>query len=96
MGHDLDEEYGNQQPSELDIYLQANKGGRPRQHLLLLTRRAQKHRLKDLKNQVKIFADKEEGGDLKSVCLTLFLLALRSGNEHKQADELEAMMQGKK
>lgn len=96
VGHDLDEQYGKQQSSELDIYLLTNKGGRPRQHLLSLTRRAQKHRLKELKNQVKIFADKEEGGDLKSVCLTLFLLALRSGNEHKQADELEAMMQGKK
>ncbi|GLD60215.1 V(D)J recombination-activating protein 1 [Lates japonicus] len=55
----------------------------------------QKHRLRDLKNQVKVFADKEEGGDLKSVCQTLFLLALRSGNEHRQADELEAMMQGR-
>lgn len=41
-----------------------------------------------------MFAEKEEGGDVKSVCLTLFLLALRAGNEHKQADELEAMMQG--
>jgi len=74
--------------------LPVNKGGRPRQHLLSLTRRAQKHRLRDLKNQVKVFAEKEEGGDVKSVCLTLFLLALRAGNEHKQADELEAMMQG--
>lgn len=96
LGHDLDEQEANQQSSELDSYLLANKGGRPRQHLLSLTRRAQKHRLRDLKNQVKVFADKEEGGDLKSVCLTLFLLALRSGNEHRQADELEAMMQGKK
>ncbi len=73
-----------------------NKGGRPRQHLLSLTRRAQKHRLRDLKTQVKLFADKEEGGDLKSVCMTLFLLALRSENEHRQADELEAMIQGKR
>ncbi|XP_042268581.1 V(D)J recombination-activating protein 1 [Thunnus maccoyii] len=95
VGHDLDEQDTNQQSSELDIYLLTNKGGRPRQHLLSLTRRAQKHRLRDLKNQVKMFADKEEGGDLKSVCLTLFLLALRSGNEHRQADELEAMMQGR-
>ncbi|XP_056307943.1 V(D)J recombination-activating protein 1 [Danio aesculapii] len=79
----------------LDGYLPVNKGGRPRQHLLSLTRRAQKHRLRDLKNQVKTFAEKEEGGDVKSVCLTLFLLALRAGNEHKQADELEAMMQGR-
>ncbi|XP_059401985.1 V(D)J recombination-activating protein 1-like [Carassius carassius] len=78
-----------------DDYLPVNKGGRPRQHLLSLTRRAQKHRLRDLKNQVKVFAEKEEGGDVKSVCLTLFLLALRAGNEHKQADELEAMMQGR-
>ncbi|XP_007521893.1 V(D)J recombination-activating protein 1 [Erinaceus europaeus] len=72
-----------------------NKGGRPRQHLLSLTRRAQKHRLRELKMQVKAFADKEEGGDVKSVCLTLFLLALRARNEHRQADELEAMMQGR-
>lgn len=79
----------------VDGYLPVNKGGRPRQHLLSLTRRAQKHRLRELKNQVKAFADKEEGGDVKSVCLTLFLLALRAGNEHKQADELEAMMQGR-
>ncbi|TRY87233.1 hypothetical protein DNTS_031747 [Danionella cerebrum] len=79
----------------LSGYLPVNKGGRPRQHLLSLTRRAQKHRLRDLKNQVKAFAEKEEGGDVKSVCLTLFLLALRAGNEHKQADELEAMMQGR-
>ena len=49
-----------------------------------------------MKNQLKAFADKEEGGDLKSVCQTLFLLALRSGNEHRQADELEAIMQGKR
>ncbi|TKS73265.1 V(D)J recombination activating protein 1 [Collichthys lucidus] len=55
----------------------------------------QKHRLKELKNQVKVFADKEEGGDLKSVCQTLFLLTLRSANEHRQADELEAMLQGR-
>lgn len=80
---------------DVDGYLPVNKGGRPRQHLLSLTRRAQKHRLRELKNQVKVFADKEEGGDVKSVCLTLFLLALRAGNEHKQADELEAMMQGR-
>ncbi|XP_028750869.1 V(D)J recombination-activating protein 1 [Peromyscus leucopus] len=72
-----------------------NKGGRPRQHLLSLTRRAQKHRLRELKIQVKEFADKEEGGDVKSVCLTLFLLALRARNEHRQADELEAIMQGR-
>ncbi|XP_004708360.1 V(D)J recombination-activating protein 1 [Echinops telfairi] len=72
-----------------------NKGGRPRQHLLSLTRRAQKHRLRELKLQVKTFADKEEGGDVKSVCLTLFLLALRARNEHRQADELEALMQGR-
>ncbi|TNN87825.1 V(D)J recombination activating protein 1 [Liparis tanakae] len=55
----------------------------------------QKHRLRDMKNQVKAFADKEEGGDLKSVCQTLFLLALRAGKEHRQADELEATMQGR-
>ncbi|XP_003463881.1 V(D)J recombination-activating protein 1 [Cavia porcellus] len=72
-----------------------NKGGRPRQHLLSLTRRAQKHRLRELKMQVKAFADKEEGGDVKSVCLTLFLLVLRARNEHRQADELEAIMQGR-
>ncbi|KAK9409886.1 RAG1: Recombination activating 1 [Crotalus adamanteus] len=78
-----------------DSYVYINKGGRPRQHLLSLTRRAQKHRLRELKLQVKDFAEKEEGGDLKSVCLTLFLLALRSRNEHRQADELEAIMQGK-
>ncbi|XP_045893932.1 V(D)J recombination-activating protein 1 [Micropterus dolomieu] len=95
LGHELDEKDANEHSSELDIYLLTNKGGRPRQHLLSLTRRAQKHRLRDLKNQVKVFADKEEGGDLKSVCLTLFLLALRSGNEHRQADELEALMQGR-
>ncbi|XP_029953091.1 V(D)J recombination-activating protein 1 [Salarias fasciatus] len=89
------EEVASQNSSEIDNYLLVNKGGRPRQHLLSLTRRAQKHRLKEVKNQVRIFADKEEGGDLKSVCLTLFLLALRSGNEHRQADELEAMMQGR-
>ncbi|GCB69630.1 hypothetical protein scyTo_0010590 [Scyliorhinus torazame] len=76
-------------------YSPVNKGGRPRQHLLSLTRRAQKHRLRDLKLQVKTFADKEEGGDVKSVCLTLLLLALRAGNEHRQADELEAVMQGR-
>lgn len=91
-----DEQDTNKVPLELDNYLLANKGGRPRQHLLSLTRRAQKHRLKELKNQVKDFADKEEGGDLKSVCMTLFLLALRSVNEHRQADELEALMQGKR
>ncbi|XP_038155815.1 V(D)J recombination-activating protein 1 [Cyprinodon tularosa] len=85
----------NRHSSQFQNYLLINKGGRPRQHLLSLTRRAQKHRLRDLKSQVKVFADKEEGGDLKSVCLTLFLLALRSGNEHRQADELEAMMQGR-
>lgn len=95
LSHEL-QKGANQHSSELENYLLTNKGGRPRQHLLSLTRRAQKHRLRDLKSQVKIFADKEEGGDLKSVCLTLFLLALRSGNEHRQADELEAMMQGKK
>lgn len=97
LSHDLDEKDTNQGPqNDLDDYLLINKGGRPRQHLLSLTRRAQKHRLRDLRNQVKLFADKEEGGDMKSVCLTLFLLALRSGNEHRQADELEAIMQGKK
>ncbi|XP_069557934.1 V(D)J recombination-activating protein 1 [Brachyistius frenatus] len=94
LSHELEED-ASQHLSQLDNYLLTNKGGRPRQHLLSLTRRAQKHRLKDLKNQVKVFSDKEEGGDLKSVCLTLFLLALRSGNEHRQADELEAMMQGR-
>ncbi|KAK7891395.1 hypothetical protein WMY93_023358 [Mugilogobius chulae] len=92
LGHDLGDQ--KEKPSEVD-YLLINKGGRPRQHLLSLTRRAQKHRLKELKNQVKTFADKEEGGDVKAVCLTLFLLALRSGNEHRQADELEALMQGR-
>ncbi|XP_034391457.1 V(D)J recombination-activating protein 1 [Cyclopterus lumpus] len=95
LGHELDEQDDKQQSSELDNYLLTNKGGRPRQHLLSLTRRAQKHRLRDMKNQLKAFADKEEGGDLKSVCQTLFLLALRSGNEHRQADELEATMQGR-
>uniref|UniRef100_A0A8D0BJ46 V(D)J recombination-activating protein 1 n=1 Tax=Salvator merianae TaxID=96440 RepID=A0A8D0BJ46_SALMN len=80
---------------EQEGYVYTNKGGRPRQHLLSLTRRAQKHRLRDLKLQVKAFAEKEEGGDVKSVCLTLFLLALRARNEHRQADELEAIMQGK-
>lgn len=94
LSHELEKD-PKQNSSELDNYLLANKGGRPRQHLLSLTRRAQKHRLRNLKNQVRDFADKEEGGDLKSVCLTLYLLALRSLNEHKQADELEAMMQGK-
>lgn len=95
LDHGLDE-HAKKPSLELDSYLLTNKGGRPRQHLLSLTRRAQKHRLRDLKNQVKVFADKEEGGDLKSVCMTLFLLALRSGNEHRQADELEAIMQGKR
>lgn len=95
LSHEL-QTNANQKPLEFDNYLLANKGGRPRQHLLSLTRRAQKHRLKDLKNQVKVFADKEEGGDVKSVCLTMLLLALRSANEHRQADELEAMMQGEK
>ncbi|KAF3688990.1 V(D)J recombination activating protein 1 [Channa argus] len=95
LSHELDEQEPDQQSAELDSFLLANKGGRPRQHLLSLTRRAQKHRLRDLKTQVKVFADKEEGGDLKSVCLTLLLLALRSVNEHRQADELEAMMQGR-
>lgn len=95
--HQLEDEEDNQRSPEksLDDYLPINKGGRPRQHLLSLTRRAQKHRLKDLKSHVKMFADKEEGGDIKSVCLTLFLLALRAGNEHRQADELEVMMQGR-
>ncbi|XP_033824040.1 V(D)J recombination-activating protein 1 [Periophthalmus magnuspinnatus] len=92
LGHDLGDQ--KEKPSEVD-YLLINKGGRPRQHLLSLTRRAQKHRLKELKSHVKAFAEKEEGGDVKAVCLTLFLLALRSGNEHKQADELEALMQGR-
>ncbi|KAM9854319.1 V(D)J recombination activating protein 1 [Aulostomus maculatus] len=63
--------------------------------VILKVFKVNKHRLRDLKNQVKVFADKEEGGDLRSVCLTLFLLALRSGNEHRQADELEVMMQGR-
>ncbi|XP_008583766.1 PREDICTED: V(D)J recombination-activating protein 1 [Galeopterus variegatus] len=78
-----------------ETFVHINKGGRPRQHLLSLTRRAQKHRLRELKMQVKAFADKEEGGDVKSVCLTLFLLVLRARNEHRQADELEAIMQGR-
>lgn len=78
-----------------ELYNPINKGGRPRQHLLSLTRRAQKHRLRELKRQVKAFAEKEEGGDIKAVCMTLFLLALRAKNEHKQADELEAIMQGR-
>ncbi|MEE6499280.1 hypothetical protein FKM82_003387 [Ascaphus truei] len=78
-----------------EAYAHINKGGRPRQHLLSLTRRAQKHRLREMKLQVKAFADKEEGGDVKSVCLTLFLLALRARNEHRQADELEAIMEGR-
>uniref|UniRef100_A0A8D2BED6 V(D)J recombination-activating protein 1 n=3 Tax=Sus scrofa TaxID=9823 RepID=A0A8D2BED6_PIG len=77
-----------------ETFVHINKGGRPRQHLLSLTRRAQKHRLRELKLQVKAFADKEEGGDVKSVCLTLFLLVLRARNEHRQADELEAIMRG--
>ncbi|KAJ3595996.1 hypothetical protein NHX12_002405 [Muraenolepis orangiensis] len=72
-----------------------NRGGRPRQHLLSLTRRAQKHRLRDLRSQVMVFAEKEEGGDIKAVCLTLFLLALRSEKEYRKADELEAIMQGR-
>ncbi|XP_022053874.1 V(D)J recombination-activating protein 1 [Acanthochromis polyacanthus] len=92
--HELGED-AKQRSSEVDNSLTGSKGGRPRQHLLSLTRRAQKHRLKELKTQVKVFADKEEGGDLKSVCLTLFLLALRSASEHRQADELEALMQGR-
>ncbi|XP_071272656.1 V(D)J recombination-activating protein 1 [Salvelinus alpinus] len=97
LGHHLEEVDGDHKSAEnsLDNFLPINKGGRPRQHLLSLTRRAQKHRLRDLKTQVKVFAEKEEGGDTKSVCLTLFLLALRAGNEHRQADELEAMMQGR-
>ncbi|KAL0968416.1 hypothetical protein UPYG_G00266600 [Umbra pygmaea] len=97
LGHQLEEEArgGKLLEKSLDNFLPVNKGGRPRQHLLSLTRRAQKHRLRDLKTQVKVFAEKEEGGDTKSVCLTLFLLALRAGNEHRQADELEAMMQGR-
>ncbi|XP_066438504.1 V(D)J recombination-activating protein 1 [Eleutherodactylus coqui] len=78
-----------------ETYGHINKGGRPRQHLLSLTRRAQKHRLRELKMQVKAFSDKEEEGDVKSVCLTLFLLALRAKNEHRQADELEAIMEGR-
>nr|XP_057931657.1 V(D)J recombination-activating protein 1 [Doryrhamphus excisus] len=96
MDHDLQEQdAARRQSPQLDNYLITNKGGRPRQHLLSLTRRAQKHRLRKLKNQVRAFADKEEGGDLKSVCLTLYLLALRSDNEHRKADELEVMMQGR-
>ncbi|XP_019749477.1 V(D)J recombination-activating protein 1 [Hippocampus comes] len=93
MSHEAQD--ARQQSSQLDDYLVANKGGRPRQHLLSLTRRAQKHRLRSLKKQVRMFADKEEGGDLKSVCLTLYLLALRSANEHRMADELEVTMQGR-
>uniref|UniRef100_A0A6J0V9G2 V(D)J recombination-activating protein 1 n=3 Tax=Amphibolurinae TaxID=145349 RepID=A0A6J0V9G2_9SAUR len=85
----------HKEAEEKEGYAYINKGGRPRQHLLSLTRRAQKHRLRELKLQVKAFAEKEEGGDVKSVCLTLFLLALRARNEHRQADELEAIMQGK-
>lgn len=96
LDHELEDHDTDKHLPECDNYLLINKGGRPRQHLLSLTRRAQKHRLKDLKSLVKTFADKEEGGDLKSVCLTLFLLALRSANEHRQADELEAIMQGKR
>ncbi|CAL9697280.1 unnamed protein product [Knipowitschia caucasica] len=92
LGHDLGDQ--REKPTKVD-YLLINKGGRPRQHLLSLTRRAQKHRLKKLKHQVKVFADTEEGGDVKAVCLTLFLLALRSDNEHRHADELEALMQGR-
>ncbi|XP_035557894.1 V(D)J recombination-activating protein 1 [Canis lupus familiaris] len=76
-------------------FVHINKGGRPRQPLLSLTRRAQKHRLRELKLQVKAFADREEGGDVKSVCLALFLLVLRARNEHRQADELEAVLQGR-
>ncbi|CAB1313671.1 unnamed protein product [Coregonus sp. 'balchen'] len=80
LGHQLEEEEGGRRSPEksLDNFLPVNKG---------------KHRLRDLKTQVKVSADKEEGGDTKSVCLTLFVLALREGNEHRQADELEAMMQ---
>lgn len=96
LDHDVDEQDADKLSSEVELSLLANKGGRPRQHLLSLTRRAQKHRLRDLKGQVKAFADKEEGGDVKSVCFTLFLLALRSENEHRQADELEAIMRGKR
>lgn len=96
LNHELDQQDVNKESPESENNLLINKGGRPRQHLLSLSRRAQKHRLRDLKNHVKLFADKEEGGDLKSVCMTLFLLALRSGNEHRQADELEATMQGKR
>ncbi|KAM6961345.1 V(D)J recombination activating protein 1 [Aplochiton taeniatus] len=97
LAHHLEEEEGDGRSplKSFDNYLPVNKGGRPRQHLLSLTRRAQKHRLRELKSQVKVFAEKEEGGDVKSVCLTLFLLALRAGSEHRQADELEAMMQGR-
>ncbi|XP_053282381.1 V(D)J recombination-activating protein 1 [Pleuronectes platessa] len=95
LDHELNKNNANKQSPEVDKFLLANKGGRPRQHLLSLTRRAQKHRLRDLKNQVRVFTDKEEGGDLKSVCQTLFLLTLRSINEHRQADELEAMLQGR-
>ncbi|KAG7473848.1 hypothetical protein MATL_G00100020 [Megalops atlanticus] len=95
LGHCENDEEGLAKGQPFDSYLPVNRGGRPRQHLLSLTRRAQKHRLKELKTHVKMFAEKEEGGDVKSVCLTLFLLALRAGNEHRQADELEAMMQGR-
>ncbi|KAI1237962.1 hypothetical protein IHE44_0014058 [Lamprotornis superbus] len=86
---------GHKEMKEGELHSYINKGGRPRQHLLSLTRRAQKHRLRELKRQVKAFAEKEEGGDIKAVCMTLFLLALRAKNEHKQADELEAIMQGR-
>ncbi|XP_068612914.1 V(D)J recombination-activating protein 1-like [Brachionichthys hirsutus] len=95
LDHEQDGQDTNKQPLEFDKHFLINKGGRPRQHLLSLSRRAQKHRLRDLKDQVKTFADRREGGDLKSVCMTLFLLALRSGNEHRLADELEATMQGR-
>ncbi|XP_077566608.1 V(D)J recombination-activating protein 1 [Stigmatopora nigra] len=95
MSHDVKEQSAGRQSSLLDNYLIINKGGRPRQHLLSLTRRGQKHRLRELKNYVKAFADKKEGGDLKSVCLTLYLLALRSLNEHRMANELEVTMQGR-
>ncbi|XP_068169512.1 V(D)J recombination-activating protein 1 [Antennarius striatus] len=95
LDHEQHGQNTNKQSSETDKYFLINKGGRPRQHLLSLTRRAQKQRLRDLKDHVKMFADKREGGDFKSVCMTLFLLALRSRNEHRLADELEAMMQGR-
>ncbi|CAL8321847.1 unnamed protein product [Gadus morhua 'NCC'] len=93
--HQREDEGGRGTPPPACDDLTPNKGGRPRQHLLSLTRRAQKHRLRGLRCEVNQFAEKEEGGDVKAVCLTLFLLALRSNNEHRKADELEAIMQAR-